>query len=272
MGLGRPERRGPARAPRAATAVLLGLAVLIAASSAPVRADFVVGIHEGVPWPIVPPPVALPIPRALPRSGVQPPPATARGARVLEVLDRVRSGLRQTRYQPATVVRERDGLYLWDCSGMAAWVLRRAAPHAMRAITRARPVARDFVGVIERAPTARPRGGWQRIERVEDARPGDVFAWRRPRGFPSRNTGHVGFVVEAPIPVPAIPGAWAVRIADSTSWGHEDDTRPSDGVGGFGMGTLVFLTDAAGRGTHYGWAGTRSEGYVVTPIVFGRVH
>jgi hypothetical protein len=98
-----------------------------------------------------------------------------------------------------------------------------------------------------------------------------VFAWRRPRGFPSRNTGHVGFVVEAPLPVPAIPGAYAVRVADSTSWGHQDDTRAPDGVGGFGLGTLVFLTDGDGHGTHYGWYGTASEGYVVTPIVFGRV-
>ena len=267
-------RRGTPRSGRALiglAAGILGLAALIAASSAPARADLVVGIHEGVPWPIVPPPIALPIPRPPPRAGVQPPPAPAGGARVLEVLEQVRARLRQTRYQHATVVREREGLFFWDCSGMAAWVLRRAAPHAMRAITRGRPVARDFARVIARAPPRRPRAGWQRIERVEDARPGDVFAWRRPRGFPSRNTGHVGFVVEAPIPVPAISGAWAVRIADSTSWGHEDDTRPNDGVGGFGLGTLVFLTDAMGRGTHYGWAGTRSEGYVVTPIVFGRV-
>lgn len=250
---------------------VVAIAALLAASSVPARADFVVGIYEGVPWPIVPPPVALPIPRPPPRAGIAPPPATPAAARVMQVLEQVRANLRRTRYQHATVVREREGVFLWDCSGMAAWVLRRAAPRAMGAISRARPVARDFASVIERAPTTRARAGWQRVERIEDARPGDVFAWRRPRGFPSRNTGHVGFVVDAPVPVPAIPGAYAVRIADSTSWGHQDDTRVDDGVGGFGMGTLVFLTDGQGRGTHYGWAGTRSEGYVVTPIVFGRV-
>jgi hypothetical protein len=33
----------------------------------------------------------------------------------------------------------------------------------------------------------------------------------------------------------------------------------------------VFRTDARGRATSYGWGGTKTEWYVVTPIVFGRV-
>ena len=63
----------------------------------------------------------------------------------------------------------------------------------------------------------------------------------------------------------------AVRIADATSLAHQADTRAGDEEGGFGIGVLVFLTDAQGRGTHYGWFGTESEGYVTTPIVIGRV-
>jgi hypothetical protein len=89
--------------------------------------------------------------------------------------------------------------------------------------------------------------------------------------MPSKNTGHVGFVVDRPQPVPELPGAWAVRIADSTSSYHQDDSRSTDVDGGFGIGTLVFLTDSDGRVTSYGWAGTHSEWYIVTPSVFGRV-
>ncbi|GAB4215937.1 MAG: hypothetical protein OHK0013_41920 [Sandaracinaceae bacterium] len=238
--------------------------------SGAMRPTFEVGVYEGVPWPIIPSPVWPPPPA--PRASAPPPPAETRAAaRILEVLDAVQRTMRETRYQHATVVREREGVYLWDCSGMAAWVLRRAAPVAMRQITRPRPVARDFVRAIERAPAERAAAGWQRIERLADARPGDLFAWRRPRGFPSRNTGHVGFVVDRPLPVQGMPGAYAVRVADATSFGHQDDTRADDEDGGFGFGTLVFLTDEAGRGTSYGWLGTQSEGYVVTPIVIGRV-
>lgn len=254
---------------------IFGFVFLVLASLQPslppeARADLVLGVHEGVPWPIIEPPVRGPI--ALPPGPLEPAaPATPAGSRVLETLAHIERTLTRTRYQHATAVRERDGIFYWDCSGMSAWILARAAPRALAAIGRARPVARDFVRTIERAPTAHSVRGWQRIEPISEVRPGDVFAWRRPRGFPSRNTGHVGFVVEAPIPISGFPGAYAVRIADATSYGHQEDTRRDDGVGGFGMGTLVFLTDSEGRGTHYGWHGTRSAGYVTTPIVFGRV-
>jgi len=250
-------------------------AVLVVGSSArgqnaPGRPTWELGTHEGVPWPIIPSPV-WPLPPA-PRASEPPPPApTTAGARILEVLEQVRGNIRDTRYQHQSVIRERDGVYLWDCSGMAAWVLRRAAPRAMQRITRERPVARDFASAIETAPTGRAARGWQRIDALADTRPGDVFAWRRPRGFPSRNTGHVGFVMDRPLPVQGMPGAFAVRVADATSLAHQDDTRANDEDGGFGIGTLVFLTDEAGRGSSYGWFGTMSEGYVVTPIVIGRV-
>lgn len=232
------------------------------------------GTYEGVPWPIIAAPV-WPPPRR-PASTTAPAPATEAGGRVLATLASVARSLRTTRYQHTTRVRESEGLYAWDCSGMAAWVLRRAAPAALRQITRPRPVARDFVSAIEHAPTGTPRGGWQRVERLEDALPGDVFAWRRPRGFPSRNTGHVGFVLQRPTRVPGLVGdgftsAWAVLVADATSLPHQDDSRPEGSEGGYGTGTLVFFTDAEGRGSHYGWHGTASQGYVVTPIVVGRV-
>jgi hypothetical protein len=199
-----------------------------------------------------------------------PTPPTRAGTRVVEVVDRIRTTVRESSYQHTTRVRERDGVYHWDCSGMAAWVLRQAAPVAMRRISRERPVARDFAQVIESAPEGRSRAGWQRL-RIDEAMPGDLFAWRRPRGFPSHNTGHVGFVLDRPVRVPQIPGAWAVRIADSSSYTHQDDSRAGDPDGGFGIGTIVFLADEQGHGTHYGWWGTLSGGYVVTPVVFGRV-
>lgn len=263
-----------ARSPRLAalsTAVALSFAATAIGAAQDTRPlPFEIGEHEGVPWPIVPAPVLGPLPPAPPFSSPGAP-ATPAGERVIARIDEIARTLRETAYEHATVVRERDGVYRWDCSGMAAWILRREAPRAMRAITRERPLARDFVRAIERAPVGRARGGWERLATLAQAQPGDLFAWRRPRGFPSRNTGHVGFVVAAPTAVPGIPGAYAVRVADATSWGHQDDTRRDDGTGGFGMGTLSFLVDGSGAGTHYGWYGTLSEGYVVTPIVMGRV-
>lgn len=199
------------------------------------------------------------------------PPATPAAARLLDVALRVQSNVRETRYQHQTLVRERAGLYAWDCSGMAAWMLRRAAPLALSSIGRDRPVARDFHDVIARAPLDRPRRGWQRLARLADARPGDVFAWVRPPDWPRRNTGHVGIVLDRPRTVPAIPGALAVRILDATSVPHDEDTRSWPGEGGVGSGTILFLTDEAGAPTHYGWHGARSRWVVETRIAIGRV-
>ena len=209
-------------------------------------------------------------PRAAPRF-VDSAPASRSGTRVLETLARVRGEVRSSRYQHNTVVRERDGLFAWDCSGMAAWVMSRAAPRALASVGGERPVARDFYRAITRAPTARGRGGWLRLARISEARPGDVFAWLRPNDWPARNTGHVGFVLAAPVPVPWLPGAYVVRIADATSVGHQDDTRANDADGGYGEGTLMFLTDGAGHGNAYAWHGTLSGASVQTDIVFGRL-
>ncbi|MGE0789005.1 MAG: hypothetical protein AB7S26_25255 [Sandaracinaceae bacterium] len=222
-------------------------------------------------WPIILPPVLGPLPAPPPPA---PPtrPATPSAERVMETIRAVRANLRSTRYQHHRVVRERDGVYYWDCSLMVTWMLERAAPRSLATVPGgSRRLAASYARAIERAPTDRFARGWQRIDHIESLRPGDVFAWRRPPHFPSNNSGHVGFVVEAPRRVPQMPGAYAVRIADATSTGHQNDTRPYPGEGGFGIGTLVFLTDGDGHGTHYGWAGTYSGGYVVTPILFGRV-
>jgi hypothetical protein len=230
-----------------------------------------VGSHEGVPWPLVLAPVDGPLPHAPEPEGPPPDPPTNAGVKVMEVLGAIQTSLVESSYQHSTKVRADDGVYHWDCSGMTAWILRRAAPRALRALNRERPVARDFASIIERAPTDKAKKGWQRIDNIADVMPGDVFAWRRPRGLPSKNTGHVGIVVDRPMAVPGIPGGWVVRIADSTSNGHQNDTRRDDPDGGFGIGLIAFLADADGRATHYGWGGTRSEVYVVTPVVFGRV-
>ena len=205
-----------------------------------------------------------------PPTFVEAPPATHAAGKVLETLASVRESLRTTRYEHTTHVRAADGLYLWDCSGMAAWVLHRAAPHALESVGGDRPVARDFYRAIARAPVTRARNGWQRVARLEDARPGDVLSWVKPRDFPSHNTGHVAFVLAPPVRVEGRDDAFAVRIADATSFGHQGDTRPEGSGGGYGEGTLLFLVDASGQGRAYGWFGTLSDAVIVTPIVVGR--
>jgi hypothetical protein len=257
----------------------LSLAPAVLALSLAIAPLLTAGAADDAPGGGLPPAVVpLPIPPELEPAGSIPPPAFSPGApaapagrRVLDVVESVRAKLRETRYQHATDVDEQAGLYAWDCSGMAAWILRRAAPRALAAVTSERPVARDFYQVISRAGPAPFRAVWHRLSGVSEIRPGDVFAWVRPPKWPSHNTGHVGFVLSRAEPVAVVAHAYAVRVVDATSLPHQDDTRSADGVGGFGEGTLLFLTDGDGRPTAYGWYGTESRAVIETRIVLGRL-
>lgn len=250
---------------------LLAVALALALPSV-AAADVVVERTWPAEWPMDPAPIEGDAWPSLPPPGPPAEPATAAARRVVATLARVEAAQRETRYQHRTEVRERLGRYFWDCSGLVSWVLHRAAPGAARGIGGPRTSARGIHRLIERAPTDRARAGWQRLASIEEARPGDVFAWRTPPGLPSRHTGHTGFVLERPRRVPGLRHAFAIRIADSIVGPHQEDTRAADPDGGLGSGVMVFLTDGRGNATHYGWHGTRTAGYVRTPILFGRPH
>jgi len=199
---------------------------------------------------------------------------TDRSAAVVGAVQAIQQSLTSTKYQHRIAVDARKGIYRWDCSIMAAWILARTAPAARSAIGVDKPLARDFYRVIQRAPTERAARGWQRLTDVAALGPGDLFAWLKPEMFKERaNTGHVGFAVGKPWRHPRFAGVWLVRIADATTELHGDDSRPPGGEGGFGTATIAFLVDATGAPRAYGWYGEAQDPatFVPTEIVLGRV-
>jgi hypothetical protein len=196
-------------------------------------------------------------------------------ARVMNTLWEIEQRLVTSRYNHATIVDEKAGRYEFDCSGMVAWVLRRAAPTAHHAITwrtKGRPLARDYYHHIARAQTERVRYGWQRIVRVDQAQPGDVIAWLRPKEIRSANTGHVAFVMAPPRPARGRPHAFALRIADASRYRHDGDTREGTDRTGFGIGTILVQADPqSGAPVAYGWFGERSAWVLATSMAIGRV-
>lgn len=194
-------------------------------------------------------------------------------ARILEVLTTIEKTRRQTLYRPQTRIDARRGIYVFDCSAMAGWVMEKAVPVARRTVTGPlhRPLARDFYHAIARIKPGQRLGPWYRVPTVADARPGDVVAWIRPSWFPSKNTGHVAFVMAQPRANTGPVRGQLLRIADSTRLPHEHDTR-GDGQSGFGQGTMLLATDEAGRPAGYGWHGSISQldWIIPTRIVIGR--
>jgi hypothetical protein len=186
----------------------------------------------------------------------------------------VERSVTSTKYVHNARIDAKKGVYEWDCSIMAAWILRRAAPRARAAIAVERPLARDFYASIARAGTVQPSRGWLRLRGPAEVAAGDLFAWLKPEMFRDRNnTGHVGFVVGKAWIHPKFPAVWLLRIADATHERHGDDSRPVGGDGGFGIATIAFLVDENGAPLAYGWYGAEQDPstFVPTKILFGRV-
>lgn len=195
--------------------------------------------------------------------------------RVLDVLSQIETSLTFSRYTPFTRIDTQAGVYEFDCSGMAAWVLRRATPAAWHGVKQrsatGRIVARDFVRQIASVREGKPAWAWERVARVEDARPGDVIAWLKPARWVSNVTGHVGFVMEPPTRSTRIDGGYLIRFADASRYHHQDDSRAEEGRDGFGVGTILLIGDPeTGAPVAYGWYGDQSAWISETQIVIGR--
>jgi len=195
--------------------------------------------------------------------------ANSPGNRILRRIAWIARDGRNHRYRHQTKIRRAQGLYWWDCSGMASWLLDQEAPVARQGLFAERPTAEHFHDTIARSPSDRAWRGWQRIPRVADVMPGDLFAFRLPPEWETVNTGHVGFVIRPPRRVDR--NRWLVRIADSTSYPHQDDVRVHGERTGFGFGTMLFEVDDEGAPRAYGWRGAESDRLVETGIAFGRV-
>lgn len=190
---------------------------------------------------------------------------------VMKTLGSIARTVKHSEYSHSLQVNVRQGVYRFDCSLMAQWVLKRAAPTAAKTVSAGlgwRPLAADFQRRIASVASSKERGGWRRVVRVQDAAPGDVIAWVKPTIIESKNTGHVAFVVLPPTPVTGYSDAFLVRVVDATSLLHADDTR-RDGSG-FGLGTILLVVDPlTGSPRAYGWVGLEWRAFE-TAIAIGR--
>lgn len=186
----------------------------------------------------------------------------------------------QTDYQHRTEVDARAGTYRYDCVGFVAYALKQAAPEARASAFKALALARGripsppkYVAFFKSlAQAAQP--GWQAVTQARELRPGDVVAWehRTPT-----SSGHA--VIIAGVPAAGPDGTWIVKVFDSTSSPHGDDSRPNDPRatvlaangrrGGLGHGLMAFAADPqTGALTGYRWSPKSRT--VLAPIAAAR--
>lgn len=156
------------------------------------------------------------------------------------------SAATDTRYQHKTDIDFASGRLHCDCSGFLGFVLKKNFPDAYSSLDgseapwRKRPLAVTFYETFVRAGRENVEG-WSRINKITDVRVGDFIAWRKDEIVRGESTGHVLMVVSQPQLVPG--GRAKIRVLDSTSRIHADDTRNPDGDGA-GEGTMWFEFDA----------------------------
>ncbi len=179
-------------------------------------------------------------------------PANEASRAVWQEARRILEGIQSTVYQHRTEIDEDKGVYRCDCSGLGIYVLNctvaKDDPRGPLGDGRTRPRAMHFYEAFVAATTeAETDGRWQRVDRVIDARPGDIIAWRRDVVVPG-NSGHVVIVDEEP--VVEEDGLVRVVMIDSTTRPQVDDTR-ARGESGVGRGTMWFTVDDEGRPVAY---------------------
>ena len=176
--------------------------------------------------------------------------------RVFNEADRVFKNTQHTKYQHKQFIDEATGTYYVDCSGFVGYVLTRMAKRHLALIPKEGfwPVPRAFKYYEYFAGlTTTATHGWRKLDRLDEARPGDIIAWQLSDDIrKDHDTGHVFIVAETLTSVG--DQLFAVRAFDSAALRHYDDTRVnSDGVyhDGVGEGTFHLRVDADGKPTAF---------------------
>jgi hypothetical protein len=183
------------------------------------------------------------------------------------------NNVQQTDYQHVDNIDADLGIYDCDCNGFVSFVMERAAPRHYAMIPKEtdqpRPRAFEYYDFFS-SLTSESTGGWHRIDFLQDARRGDIIAWRFPKIEKGHDTGHVLFAAETPVVDET--GNFSLRLYDSAAAPHFDDTRgdaPDEFASGVGSGFINFIVDDQGRPTAFQFA--PADGFETLPIAIGRV-
>lgn len=183
------------------------------------------------------------------------------------------NNLEQTDYQHKDHIETDKGIYDCDCNGFVAFVLKGVAPKHYAMVPeephQPRPRAFEYY-VFFTAPTLEANGGWRRIHTLQDARRGDILAWRFSDVVAGHDTGHVVFVAETPKVLDS--GALAVRVYDSAASAHFDDTRgdAAEFPSGVGSGFINFEVNSEGAPIAFQF-GPSDQRFHHFPIAVGRI-
>jgi cell wall-associated NlpC family hydrolase len=147
------------------------------------------------------------------------------------------------------------GVYVLDCSNFVDHILQTASPLAYSRLVDATgtgaPSTQHYYDFFKELNSEQP-DGWNKVNSVEQLRPGDilVFRYKHAHGGGATGGGHVMVVMDTPT---HNTNVFFVRVADSAPSRHSQDTRQIH-EGGIGIGTLLLkVNPITGLPNAYAW-------------------
>ncbi|TAK77860.1 MAG: hypothetical protein EPO11_02080 [Gammaproteobacteria bacterium] len=136
------------------------------------------------------------------------------------------------------------GIYIVDCSRYVDNILQAIYPHAYSTLVDSsgseRPTSQDYYEFFT-SLSEKSRYHWNKVDAVEELKPGDILVFRYKNTHGGEAGGHVMIVMDKPTQ-DADDNAFFVRVADSAAAGHSEDTRQRR-TSGIGIGTLLLKVD-----------------------------
>ncbi len=201
---------------------------------------------------------------------------SSRGATFYREISRELSSLNVSTsyYSHDTYMNESTGTRRTDCSGFVAYALKRVLFDAYERVPHPntfKPLANDWYSYLSTrytTPSTQETTRWRKIAKVPELVRGDLVVWLQPQNVSGDNTGHI--MVVAGTPTRGRASEWLVRIIDSTTAPHANDTRGTTRTG-IGSGTVGLQVDGSDRPIAYYWRGGLSYNAYTTPIAMGRI-
>lgn len=191
----------------------------------------------------------------------QPAPATSSpglmstlGEHMVQFVHNTISSLRYTAYKlGGTHFDSSNGIYIVDCSDYVDHLLQVANPAAYLSLVNSsgseKPTSEHYYHFFT-GLTYKPRHYWNKVENVNQLQPGDILVFRNKKNSHTGVSGHVMVVMNKPT---RTQNAFLVRVTDSASSGHSQDTRLPH-TSGIGIGTMqIKVNPDTGQPSAYAW-------------------
>jgi len=176
------------------------------------------------------------------------------GEHMVQFVHNTISSLRYTAYKlGGTHFDSSNGIYIVDCSDYVDHLLQVANPSAYLSLVNSsgseKPTSEHYYHFFT-GLTYKPRHYWNKVENVNQLQPGDILVFRNKKNSHTGVSGHVMVVMNKPT---RTQNAFLVRVTDSASSGHSQDTRLPH-TSGIGIGTMqIKVNPDTGQPSAYAW-------------------